>query len=91
MTYRTQNLPRHQRQTCDSIIEQDSLQLGRFTMKHIFKTILLAAVLALLAMTSQTASAAQPAGARPHHRHHGRRGHAGSHPHAQHHTGSRTQ
>jgi len=69
----------------------NSLHIGGFTVKHIFKVLFLAAVALFLAMTIQIASAAQPAARSRHHRNHGHKGHAVTHHHTSHHATHRNQ
>jgi len=69
----------------------NSLHIGRFTVKHIFKGLFLAAAALFLAMTIQTTSAGQPAAGPKHHRNHGHKGHAVTHHHTSHHATHRNQ
>jgi Spy/CpxP family protein refolding chaperone len=69
----------------------NSLHIGRFTVKHIFKGLFLAAVALFLAMTIVTASAAKPADRSRHHRNRGHKGHAVTHHHTSHHATHRNQ
>jgi len=77
--------------TCDSMFALNSLHIGRFTVKHIYKGLFLAAVTLFLAMTIQTASAGQPGARSRHHRNHGHKGRAVTHHHTSHHATHRNR